>query len=152
MSGGGETSILTRQDALQALGKIKKNEDCNFQLVDFRTFRRSAPSLRSHHYEHYEVLCYANTSRDTGWVVCKYFNTGSCPLRSALRRFDPSKGGTASLGRHYKAHNSDPNDVIRFPRQLPGQCQLKIAHAAAIAAALDIRPLSFTENQRGMSF
>ena len=140
--------LLTREDALSAIGKLIKGEECRFNLVTFDKYNAHA-KLRSIHYKGYTVLCHANTMRSAGWLLCRYAHNGSCPLEKGLFSFNTEQGGTTRLERPTKSHENGPN-IVQFQRQLPAASRSKVARAAALAVALDTRPLSFCDGHAGM--
>lgn len=143
-----QTPNLPRETALNEVTRILEKKVCNFDLVPFEQFNRKR-QLRSQKYKPFLVLCHKNTLRCAGWLLCKFVLTGGCPLRSGLIQFSVSAGGTGKFDRHMMNH-SKPS-INTFPRILPPGGRSKVARAAAIAVALDHRPISFTDKKKGMS-
>ena len=72
-----------------------------------------------------------------------------CLPEKALLLFKTEQGGTTWLGRHTESHKNGHKKVT-FRRQLPVAARSKVARAAALSVALDMRLLSFCDGQPGM--
>ena len=105
--------------------------------------------LRPPHYHGFSVVCHANTRRSAGWLLCRHSENGKCEVEKSLDQSRTGKGGTTKLERHTKAHKSS-SSTVRFLTSLPVHSKTKVAHAAALVVALDIRPLSFCDKHPGM--
>ena len=82
-------------------------------------------------------------------ALFRFAKNGECPASKGLFKFRTVQGGTSRLERHTSSHKNG-SSIARFQRQLPASASSGIAAAAALAAALDIRPLSFCDGHAGM--
>ena len=88
--------LETKDDASNVVSRILKKEDTQFELVDFAKYNKTA-RLRSEHYHHFFVLCYQNSTRSAGWVVCRYDLNRSCEVEKSVFSFRSVQGGTNKL-------------------------------------------------------
>ena len=147
---GGRRLLETREEAVTIVQKLLTNEKCSFCLVNFETYNKVA-RLRSKHYHHYYVLCHENTTQSAGWLVCRYVRHGSCQIDKSVFSFRTIQGGTLKLERHTKLHTTRRENSSCFVRALPRAAKTSVDHGAALAVALDLRPLSFCDGHRGMT-
>lgn len=68
-----------KDEAKSAVRRVLKGEATNFELVPFERYNRIV-KLRSPYYHGYLVVCYGNTLRPAGWLVCKYATNRKCQL------------------------------------------------------------------------
>ena len=140
--------LATKEEAIVVVRRVLNGDDTRFDLVPFETYNKNA-KLRSEHYNGFFIVCYANSLRSAGWLVCRYAKNGRCPVEKALQCFKTVQGGTSRLKRHTLAHKNN-SGILRSQRQLPGSAKSKIAEAAAYAVSLDNRPLTFCDGHAGM--
>lgn len=139
---------LTFDEAVLQVTKIVKKQPCSYTLVPFPKFNQ-VHKLRSAKYKPFLVLCPANTLQSAGYLVCKFVLTGGCKIRGALLRFHSSAGGTGRLDRHMSLHKQ--SSPLSLTRSLPLGARKEINKAAALAVALDHRPISFSHKKPGMT-
>ncbi len=80
---------------------------------------------------------------------CRYAMHGGCPLKKVLHCFKTVQGGTWRLELHTSSQKAT-DGTVRFQHQLPDAALSEVASAAASAASLGGRPLSFCDGQVGM--
>ena len=73
------------------------------------------------------------------------------PAGKSLSCFKSMQGGTSRLERYTASHRNH-SVIVRFQRTLPAGAKLEIARPADLAAALDIRPLSFRDGHAGIRY
>ncbi len=133
--------------------KILTEEKCAFDIVRFSDFKSSfqGSSLRSSAYEKYLVLCHGQSKYHAGWMVCPYVRNSICPVSKGLLQVKTKLGGTNKFLRHMKTcvesrpARSEQHATLSLP------CRNDIAKNAMLAVVLDLRLLSFTENQDDMA-
>ena len=135
---------------MDELKKITEEHDSAYHLVPFKSFQHGK-KLRSNRYHSFHVLCFLNTHKQAGWLVCNFALTGGCKLSQALLTFNTSTGGTGRLERHV-LQQTKKTTIQTLPKALPQMSKAVIARCAALAVALDLRPISFTDNQKGLRF
>ncbi len=87
---------LTKTEAEKAVRNILADSDCVFHLLPFSEYRKSfqGSNLKSQQCSKYYALCHMNTVSNSGWFVCPYVLTRSCPVQKGVMEFDSRKGGT----------------------------------------------------------
>ena len=141
--------MLSKEHALQHVDKILQEIDTPHHLVPFKKYR-DCKSLRSKRYDSFHVLCLANTTRQDGWLVCNFTLHGSCQLKNALFVLNTTSGGTGRLQSRDNQHKKK-SDIMTLPTTVSQISKAVISRSAALAVALDLRPISFTHNQLGLS-
>jgi len=146
-------SAIDKNSAEKAIEKIVKEEECVYHLVRYDKYKQShqGAGLKSESYSDYFILCHANSYYHAGWLVCPYYRNGFCSATKGLLEFNPSRGGTRKYKNHMNEHKDNTNSVVPFSRDLSAVCQTSIIEAAVRAVVLDLRPLSFAENNKGLA-
>ncbi len=84
-------------------------------------------------------------------MICSFVQNGICPVSKGLLQVNKNMGGTNKFFRHIQTHVEPQSDRIEQHTTLSLPYKNNIAKNAVPAVALDLRPLSFTENQDGMA-
>ena len=143
---------LSREAAEEVVQKILDKAPRMYHLITFKEYRAfyQGSLLKSRQYEKFLVLCHANTRYHAGYMVCPYVSGHFCSPRRGLFAIYTKKGGTNRFGRHILEH-SKTKDTSTHTQDLGSQCWEEISRAAAMAVILDLRPISFAENQEGIA-
>jgi len=143
---------ISKQECEDAVKSIVADQTCLFHLVPFRDYRQShqGRTLTSSAYSKYSILCHQNSMYHAGWVVCPYVLNGYCGSDGMLE-MNTQKGGTNRFSRHMAKHEKQDTTGQVTAQELSTRCRRNITDAAALAVILDIRPLSFTDNQAGIA-
>ena len=141
--------LESREEAVSVVQAILKKQESVYELVDFETFNKTA-RLRSKHYRLYFLLCLKNTTRSSGWLVCRYLVNGGYQPDKLVFSFSTIQGGTYKSDCHTKLHMQTSATNSFFVRTLPRAAKQTTAKSAAYAVALDLRPLSFCDGHPGM--
>ena len=105
--------------------------------------------LKSKQYERFLVHCHKNSKFHAGYMVYPYVNGRHCSPTRGLFTIDTNKGGTDRFGRHLLEHEKR-TQTVEVQQELGPVCREKLAKSAAIAVLMDLRPLTFAENNLGM--
>jgi hypothetical protein len=149
-------SLLSKNAAIDAVRDLHKGVSCGFVLRKYvDVMGRNGLKLKSSFYDPYFLLCYKNTLMHASWAVCPYYADGSCVIEKAVRRFQPSQGGTGSFRDHIQSHTGrkrgSEDQALILPRKLGADAKEAVAMAAATAFYMDFRPMSFAEPRKGLA-
>ena len=124
-----------------------------FYPINFKDYQDSHKGyhLKSTQYQSYQVLRDLNTTFNAGWMVCPYNCSGYCTVGKVLLKISKKKGGTNRFGRYLSNHQKFlQSDQVRTIT-LDNKCRQYIIRAAAMVLLLDIPPLSFVEDKKGIA-
>jgi hypothetical protein len=148
--------LLSKDAAIEAVRNLYKGVSCGFVLRKYvDVMERKGLKLTSSFYDMYFLLCYENTLMHASWAVCPYYADGSCVIEKAVRKFQPSQGGTGSFRDHLQGHTGkkrkNEDQTLISPRKLGAEAKKAVAMAAATAVYMDFRPMSFAEPSKGLA-
>lgn len=95
------------------------------------------------------VLCHANKLQDPGWALCRNVRSGLCTVCNGTKRYQPNVG-KAFFHLKVEHHSKEGSKLALKMVVVPKDQRKSITDAAAYAVALEVPPLRFFYNKRGM--
>ena len=147
----GSSANPPKEECINQVCRIFEGKSSVSDVVPFNNVNKYK-NYRSPFYKSFDVYFHKNTSQSAGYLVCSYARNGGCKLGNAINKFNAQNGGTNRLERHAANHASiDVSPAFNFPRPMSDSLKGNIGKAAALAVALDLRPVSFTDGKKGMT-